>query len=350
MAKRVTIQDIADELRLSRNTVSKAINNTGVLSESTRKKVLAKAVEMGYKQFSYMDLSFLDNPSSKKEAKEIVLLTASFLNNSHFASTMLDKFQAETSRLGYSLSLHNVAPNNLASKTLPPSIKLEHIAGIVCVELFDADYCRMLSDLDIPLLMIDAPVLNFGETLNADILLMENTSGILSFIHEMKTRNCTSIGFIGDINHCLSFSERFIAFRNGMYFNSLPIKDEHCIIGYYDYKKTGITHQEFLIDHFMKLESFPDAFICANDFIAMDVIQALRSFNLSCPEDIMLLGFDDSSESRIISPPLSTVHIHSQTIGYSAVELLISRIREPGMEYRRLYVNSDLIYRESTRN
>ena len=53
MAGRVTIQDIADALGLSRNTVSKAINNTGILAEATRKKVLLMAMEMGYKTFSY---------------------------------------------------------------------------------------------------------------------------------------------------------------------------------------------------------------------------------------------------------------------------------------------------------
>ena len=48
MADRVTIQDIADELGVSRNTVSKAINNTGILADTTRERVLKKAIEMGY--------------------------------------------------------------------------------------------------------------------------------------------------------------------------------------------------------------------------------------------------------------------------------------------------------------
>ena len=52
--RKVTIQDIADELGISRNTVSKAINNTDGLAEGTRKRILEKAVEMGYKQFSYI--------------------------------------------------------------------------------------------------------------------------------------------------------------------------------------------------------------------------------------------------------------------------------------------------------
>jgi len=52
--RKVTIQDIADELGISRNTVSKAINNSDGLAEATREKILQKATEMGYKQFSYI--------------------------------------------------------------------------------------------------------------------------------------------------------------------------------------------------------------------------------------------------------------------------------------------------------
>ena len=57
MAERVTIQDIADALGVSRNTVSKAINNTGLLADTTREKVLQKTMEMGYKQFSYANIA-----------------------------------------------------------------------------------------------------------------------------------------------------------------------------------------------------------------------------------------------------------------------------------------------------
>ena len=56
MSTRVTMQDIADALGLSRNTVSKAINNTGIIAQSTRELILRKAMEMGYRQFS--DASF----------------------------------------------------------------------------------------------------------------------------------------------------------------------------------------------------------------------------------------------------------------------------------------------------
>ena len=94
MATKVTIQDIADALGLSRNTVSKAINNTGVLADATRERILAKAVEMGYKQFSYINatgMNALTAPAAPDGKNDIAVFTTLFLNTSHFASTMLDK-------------------------------------------------------------------------------------------------------------------------------------------------------------------------------------------------------------------------------------------------------------------
>lgn len=64
MAERITIQDIADALGLSRNTVSKAINNTGILADATREKVLKKAIELGYKQFSYINIPGIEIPGA----------------------------------------------------------------------------------------------------------------------------------------------------------------------------------------------------------------------------------------------------------------------------------------------
>ena len=65
MSKRVTIQDIADSLGISRNTVSRAINNSEGLSDAMRERILQKAVEMGYKQFSYV--STLNMTEEQKE-------------------------------------------------------------------------------------------------------------------------------------------------------------------------------------------------------------------------------------------------------------------------------------------
>ena len=74
----------------------------------------------------------------------------------------------------------------------------------------------------------------------------------------------------------------------------------------------------------------------------------LDSLGYSVPGDVCLCGFDDSPESRVVAPPLTTIHIHSQDIGLSAVQLLISRIKEPSLNYRTMYIETNLIFREST--
>lgn len=351
MASKVTIQDIADALGVSRNTVSKAINNTGVLAASTRDKVLKKAQEMGYKQFSYMNISEITNPlqaSNATEQRDIALFLGNFVGNSHFASTMLDKFQRELAQLGYSLTMYRVIDDEIRGLQLPVAFQSERTAGIACIEIFDHDYCRMLCDLNLPLLFIDSPANGFDIPWEADRLYMDNNREIYRFVKEMSERGKTRIGFIGEYMHCQSFYERYMSYRNAMYTLGLPCSEEHCIIESRSKISNKGEYREYLTDQLRSLKSLPDVFICVNDAIALDVMQALKHLGYSVPEDIYLCGFDDSPESKVVTPSLTTIHIHSQAMGLSAVQLLMSRINEPSLNYRTMYVETDLIFREST--
>ena len=348
MASKVTIQDIADALGVSRNTVSKAINNTGVLAAATKDKVLKKAQEMGYKQFSYMNISEVSKPSPDSDTskpREIALFLGNFVGNSHFASTMLDKFQRELAQLGYSLTMYRVIEDEIKELQLPVSFQPERTAGIACIEIFDHAYCRMLCGLNLPLLFIDSPANGFDKPWEADRLYMDNQREIYRFVKEMSQRGKKRIGFIGEYMHCHSFYERYMAYRNAMYTLGLSCPEEFCIIE----SESGTSNMdEYLMERLRSMESLPDVFICANDAIALDVMQVLKRLNYSIPGDIYLCGFDDSPESKVVTPSLTTIHIHSQDMGLSAVQLLMSRINEPSLNYRTVYVETNLIFREST--
>lgn len=219
MSSKVTIQDIANELQLSRNTVSKAINNTGVLADATREKILRKAAEMGYKQFSYLPV--FDGNSNAGDAsilpvdkREIAILTTRFLNNSHFAAMMLDRFQSELQHLHACMTIHRISPAELAAKELPSSLNTEHTAGIICFEVFDYDYAQMLCTLGIPLLFVDTPVMEMRPPLQADRLYMENRIEIQNMMAQMAQRGRKRIAFAGDKEHCQSFHERYLAYKD----------------------------------------------------------------------------------------------------------------------------------------
>ena len=83
--------------------------------------------------------------------------------------------------------------------------------------------------------------------------------------------------------------------------------------------------------------------------MAVDAIQVLRKLGKSIPEDVMIAGFDDAPESRIITPSLTTVHIHTQIMAYTAAYLLTTRLKEPSLDYRIVYTETELIYRDSTK-
>ena len=347
MKKKVTIQDIADTLGISRNTVSKAINNSDGLAEATREKILQKAVEMGYKQFSYVKSFSSLSESTQVDRKsvpvfqgEIALLTTVFLTKSHFSSLMLDKFQREISQLGYILNTHRVTEQNLRENSLPITFRREQVKAIICIEMFDRAYDEMVCELGIPVLCVDGPAKKGGYNLPADQLYMDNVTEISRFVHSMLDQGHRRIGFIGNPEHCQSFFERFIAVQGTLLVEGVPMEERYCI---------RYNHTDEIAELLDSLDPLPDVFVCANDFVAGDAIRALFSIGKTVPEDVRILGFDDSSESRHSRPPLSTVHIHTQIMAYEALHLLMSRIREPSLDFRTVHTQTDLIERESTK-
>ena len=126
MEKKITIQDIADALDLSRNTVSKALNNTGVLAEDTRQKILEKAAEMGYRRVIYISDP---SPAEKGEVKELALITQNMPYGSHFGTYALNTFQERMSKNNYRLSMFPVRDTEIASLSLQWALIRKRLPG-----------------------------------------------------------------------------------------------------------------------------------------------------------------------------------------------------------------------------
>lgn len=352
MSGRVTMQDIADSLGLSRNTVSKAFNNTGVIAESTKDLILRKAAEMGYKNSSGSAMPNAFPIASDK--KEIAMLTCYIPGGSHFAVTTIDRIQQNLSSCGYSLTFYRVTHSELTDLRLPGSFSTDKVAAIFCMELFNYEYCEMLCSLPIPILFIDTPVKPGWPPLMADTLFMENQAGIYSFVSQIAEKGKKSVGFVGDMLHCRSFFERAGACITAAAVFGLEPAEKYSIPAFPPSKMqlqpaNYITYADMLYSALQNLSKLPDAFICANDFIAINLISSLRRMDIRCPDDVLVMGFDDSPESRYHAPAVTTVHIHTQVMGDIASELILNRIADQTREPRTVYVPTELILRESTK-
>ena len=339
MEKKITIQDIADALGLSRNTVSKALNNTGVLAEDTRQKILEKAAEMGYRRVIYISDP---SPAEKGEVKELALITQNMPYGSHFGTYALNTFQERMSKNNYRLSMFPVRDTEIASLSFPMGFNKEKTAGIICLELFDPEYIEMLGTLGIPLLFLDTAADTDMTQINADFLLMENHLSIFNLTDALIQNGCRRFAFAGNPEHCRSFFERYQGFMHALSANRL----DPCTAQFTG--RTVFADSKTLEETVRRTLQLPEVFICANDFVAIDLIRALKKYGINVPGDVKVTGFDNSAESRIIEPHLTTVDIPSSKMGYIAADMLLSRISEPDMPYRITHVRTTLKFRAST--
>ncbi|MBE0067605.1 LacI family DNA-binding transcriptional regulator [Thermoanaerobacterium thermosaccharolyticum] len=341
MKKKITMQFIADSLGLSRNTVSKVLNGYPGVSNETKEKVIKKAIELNYKYFSNTDIEKFNG----KETGNIALLTANMPTSSHYGTSFLNGFEGKIRSEGYNLSYYIIREAEINALLLPNSFQTSKIDGIICIELFDKNYIELINKLKIPTIFADTSADVFYPELVADIILMENEHNVYGITKKLIDKGYTNIGFVGDYNHCRSFYERWIGFNHALLDSNLQLNLSYCIID-----DDKFFSSDWIGDQLDRMKSLPSAFFCANDFIAINVLSALKERNIKVPDDIVICGFDDSIESKIVEPSLTTVHIFSNEMGVIAAETILSRIKNPSRPPQIIHVKTEPIFRNSTGN
>lgn len=349
--QRVLIQDIADSLHLSRTTVSKVLNGSGNVSEANKKRVLQKASELNYKQFSYLSV-FPENtsgedriPKERRATGNIAFIFHKAPDKYHIVSSLLATFEQEIRKDGYTLSFYAVGNDDIEAANLPSTFDIENIDAILCAELFDENYCRIICGFNKPVLFIDSYSTIIRDNLKADILLMESKDSTSEMVRQVITANRISkAGFVGAINHCLSFYERWAGFRSALLDCNIPLCPSSCIISEDDPK---YFNRHWMINHLKTLDPLPELFVCANDAIAIQLISCLKELNISVPSDAMVTGFDNGDFSVLTDTFLTTVDVNGTDMGKMAARQLLSRISNPSLPYGRLYLQTRILFRQS---
>ena len=340
-AKRVTMQDIADACGLSRNTVSKAFNGRGAVPRETRQRIIRKAEELGY-----------GLPANRLPARDeqpggtIALLTRKLPSAAHFGTVFVTTFTDQVSRAGYTLKIFTISAEEMQRRALPPHFSVEQTAGIVGIELFDTAYLEMICSLNIPTILIDSPRHAFSTLMPCDFVSMENLASIMTVIRRLTDLGAHRIGFVGDKEHCGSFYERWFGFSTGLREAGIAQNDSICILAPDDFPYDD---PDWLIQQIRRMPFLPDAFVCANDYLAIHLMNALKKMGLSIPKDIMVTGFDGTAQSAMVEPPLTTVEIRGVEIGLLAARLLLNRIANPTFPFSWTRVRTTPIWRNSTR-
>lgn len=341
MKKNITIQDIANELGLSRNTVSKALNG-GHLPEKTKTLVINKAKEMNYKNLNVSETKI------KQNNYKILLLSGKPLNNMNFFLPIMRGIDNYCYENNYEL-LRYTFNNNISSyETLSNYIVNLDIDGIIAIETFDKEFISKLLDFNIPVTFIDFCSHTTQINGHYDIIETSNREPIYHICKILnKKYNITKFSFVGDYTHCMSFQNRYLGMLQALLLSNIPHKKTNDILmtDAFDYG-----NPKMLATKILNLSVMPECFICANDFIARSLINALKILNLNVPNDALVVGYDDAVDSTSSRPTITTVGMDKDFLGIEAVKTLVNRINNPTMPMREITLNSKIIPRESTRN
>lgn len=333
--KNVKIKDIAEDLGLSRNTVSKVLNGKHV-PERTKKLVLERASQLNYKQMSEES-----NPKYN-----LLLISAKPLTNINFFVPILRTIENICFERGHQLFQYVVGDPTNIEVFLRDYIKNLNINGIICIETFSNSFIEMITGFNVPTVFLDGSaelrLLNY----NFDVVIQDNYSTIGTLITNLYDKGIRSFGFVGDINHCLSFRERYRAVLMTTTFCHLNHDFNHDFL--YPDNSDFYQNSSTMASEIRKKNNLAEAYICANDFIARLFITALASVGIKCPDDVKVIGFDNTYESRSIRPHITTVEVDSSEIGNVLVNSLVNKIKSERTEKVKIVIYSKVIERETT--
>lgn len=339
MKKRVTINDIARELDMSRNTVSKVLNGHPMPSR-TRNLVLEKAIELGYKSMGVVSKSF-----GYLRNQKILLITSRPLTSLNYFMAILRGIEETVRKYNFELIQYTLNENTTA-RELNDYLKLLNISGIICLESFDQSFIKHLINLKLPTVFVDFLAGYSYPKGNYDIVTSNNMMYVYKVCNALiNEHNITTWGFVGDDKHCLGFQERYLGLKQALSSNNI-VENHYFHITEPDHFSYGDVSA--MVDLLKRMETLPRGFICANDFIAQSLSKALLQLKYKIPQDVVVVGFDDTIEAKVTEVPLTTIGVDKNFLGKETIRTLIHRIKHPKEKCRTIYLESKIIQRKST--
>lgn len=339
MKHKVSMEMIAQELGLSKNTVSLAMRGMPGIGEETRARILDTADRMGYRYRKA-------NEDVKTAPKNICVVVPTIANDREGFFAHIQIGIEQEARKHHVNTLFHSYEEDGEHFDLPLCIREGQVMGIISVGRVSETTARIINRCNLPYIMADT----YLEQIDEDCVHTDNMLGGDRATEYLISMGHRDIGFIGDTVATVSFRDRYRGYLNAMGRHGLTVNERHCIIhtGIDDLIREG---QGIAQAEMEKLDGLPTAFFCANDAGAISVYRTLRAMGLRIPEDVSVMGFDDTEVSALVSPELTTMRVHKELMGRKAFLRLIEKLKDrTGPSVReRLLISAEIVERQSVR-
>ena len=330
---RTSMADIAAHAGVSTATVSRVFNGVGQVSDETRRKVLTAIDELGY-----------DRPTPERTADTPTIgVIVPELTNPIFAA-FAHHLQEEVARAGGIAMIRSQTPGATSEFDHLSSLLEHRVKGLIFVSGRHAD---LLADLgpyhevvarSIPLVTINGA----RAEIPAPDFSTDDTLGIRAAVTHLHELGHSRIALLTGRTHivpALRKAEAFTQVMEELVGDRSPIIEET----FYTYEAAA-AHTNGLIERGVT------AIVTGSDLQALGAIRTITSLGLSVPEDISVIGFDDSFLMSHLSPGLTTVHQPVPAIVAAAVRNLFEALATPDYtpEHADYVFSPDLVVRATT--
>lgn len=333
--ERVTRADVAKMAGVSETVVSYVINNNRYVAMDKRKRVEEAVRALNYRPNN------IARALKGKQSNQILFI-ADHITNEYFASIVseMDKYAYNS---GYLISL---CANRNTEEFVSQVISRQYDGTIVSSASFPAEYVEQFTQAGIPVVVFRR--LRHQKTIEQVAYLETGLyTGARSAVSHLIEKGCQNIVYIDRISARGHISPpddmRFGGFVDEMEANGFLVGPENIICGCRSREEL-----EEDVKRRLRTGSQVDGIFGRNDMIACIAMTAASQIGFKVPEEIKVIGFDDSSISRFCSPKLSTVSLRKAEIAKTAIDMLTQMIG--GSQPENVDFDTTLIERDSTRN
>jgi len=334
--KEVTIYDIAKQLKLSAATISRALNDNTSVKASTRKKINDLAGSLGYRQNVVA--------SSLRLQKTNTIGVIFHELNSYFIISVLAGIEKVATEAKYNLIIVHSAEDANLEIANAGNLFQKRVDGVIASLSFNTqnlNHFKQFESKKIPVVFFDRV---FQKSDSAKIIINNFEAGYDATTHLIE-QGCKRIAHITSSLKRNVYAERLRGYKHALLDHNLKYEEKLVVID--GFKEEDAIRSAKKI---MAMKPLPDAIFITNDFCAAVVMQALKDAGIRIPQDIAIVGFNNDSISKVISPKLTTINYPGFEMGQLAARTLINHLKGvwdmsvPGT----MVMKSELIVRESS--
>lgn len=318
----VTISDIARKAGVSSATVSRVLNDSGYVKQSTREKIEAAIKEMNFTP------SAIARSLSKNETNTIGVIVPD-ITNSYFGEVIKGISEvAEANNLNIILfNTDNYLEKEVRALNV---LREQRIKGIIMTPGFgeenNKEYIETINNLNIPIVLVSAD-LKFKELSG---IFVDNVLGGFNATNLLISEGHTKIGIMTGILSSEPAAERVVGYKKALKEANIEINDKYILDGQFSMEKAYELTNQLLKD-----KDKPTALITSSNRMTMGVVKALKENNKNIPEDLALVAFDKVDLLDVLDIKITYIDECPMELGRSSMNLLCSIFNNSDKSFKR---------------